>query len=97
VGFKMIVKILGILDIFIAVIFWLFGMFHIIPSNLVLFLGIILLVKGLIFVFNLNITSILDIIAAVLIILATSITMPTIVIALVTLFLLQKGVFSLFN
>ena len=93
----MIVKILGILDIFIAVIFWLFGMFHIIPSNLVLFLGIILLVKGLIFVFNLNITSILDIIAAVLIILATSITMPTIVIALVTLFLLQKGVFSLFN
>ena len=93
----MIVKILGILDIFIAVIFWLFGMFHIIPSNLVLFLGIILLVKGLIFVFNLNITSILDIISAVLIILATSITMPTIVIALVTLFLLQKGVFSLFN
>ena len=93
----MIVKILGILDIFIAVIFWLFGIFHIIPSNLVLFLGIILLVKGLIFVFNLNITSILDIIAAVLIILATSITMPTIVIALVTLFLLQKGVFSLFN
>tara|TARA_Y100000310_G_C20690587_1_gene821943 strand:+ start:3905 stop:4186 length:282 start_codon:yes stop_codon:yes gene_type:complete len=93
----MIVKILGILDIFIAIVFWLFGMFHIIPSNFILLLGMILLVKGLVFVFNLNITSILDIVSAVLIILATSINMPIIVIALITLFLLQKGVFSLMS
>jgi len=93
----MIIKILGILDIFIAVVFWLFGIFHIIPSNFILLLGMILLVKGLIFAINLNIISILDIITAILIITATSVNMPLFVIGLITLFLLQKGAFSLFG
>jgi len=91
----MIVKILGILDIFIAIVFWLFGIFHIIPSQFILLLGMILLGKGLVFCVKPNITSIIDIISAILIISATAIELPIIVIVLVALFLLQKGTFSL--
>jgi len=93
----MIIKILGILDIFVGIIFWLFGVFGIIPKSFILLIGIILLVKGLIFSIKPNITSILDVISAILIISATSITFPFIVIFLVSLFLLQKGVFSLLS
>jgi len=91
----MIIKILGILDIFIAIVFWLFGIFHIIPSNIILLLGLILLGKGLIFCIKPNITSILDIIVAIVIITATTIEFPFLVIVLIALFLLQKGIFSL--
>jgi hypothetical protein len=93
----MIVKILGILDIFVAIVFWLFGMFHIIPSQFILLLGMILLVKGLIFITGLSITSFLDILSGILILTATAITMPNLVIVLITLFLLQKGFFSLMS
>ena len=93
----MIIKLLGILDIFIAIVFWLFGMFHIIPSQFILLLGMVLLVKGIIFITGLSITSFLDIICALLIITATAVTFPTLVVALITLFLLQKGAFSLMN
>jgi len=93
----MIIKILGILDIFIAIVFWLFGMFGIIPSQFVLLIGMILLVKGIIFLTGLSITSFIDIICAVLIITSTAMDLPNLVVALVTLFLLQKGAFSLMN
>ena len=93
----MIVKILGILDIFIGICFWLFGIFNIIPNNFIMILGLILLVKGVVFVINLNIISILDIISGLIIILGTSIALPKIVIIVLTLFLLQKGVFSLLS
>ena len=93
----MIVKILGILDIFIAIVFWLFGMFGIIPSQFVLLLGMVLLVKGIIFVTGLSITSFLDIIVGILIIISTAMTLPHLVVVLITLFLLQKGFFSLMS
>ena len=91
----MIIKILGVLDIFVAIVFWLFGMFGIISSDFVLLLGLILLVKGLIFSIKVNVTSILDIISSILIITATSIDLPVMAISLISLFLLQKGIFSL--
>ncbi len=93
----MIIKILGILDIFVGITFWLFGVFGIIPKNFILLIGIILLVKGLMFSIKPNITSILDVISAILIISSTSITLPFVIIFLVSLFLLQKGVFSLLS
>ena len=49
----MIIKILGLLDIFVGIVFWLFGIFHIIPDSFVLILGLFLLAKGVIFVFGL--------------------------------------------
>ena len=95
----MIVKILGILDIFIGICFWLFGIFHIISSKFILVLGFFLLVKGIIFVTSLNIVSVLDIISSLIIITASAseIVMPNIVVIIVTLFLLQKGILSMFN
>jgi hypothetical protein len=93
----MIIKILGILDIFIAIVFWLFGMFNIIPSQFILLLGMILLVKGLIFITGLSITSFLDILSGILILTATAINMPHLVVVLISLFLLQKGIFSLMS
>ena len=92
---SMLVKILGILDIFIAVCFWLFGVLNIFNKGFILALGLILLAKGLVFVIGLNIMSILDIICGGLIILATFVTFPHIVVILMVLFLLQKGIFSM--
>lgn len=91
----MLIKILGILDIFIGLCFWLFGIFNIIPSSFILILGLFLLVKGIIFITGLSVTSFLDIICAVIIITGSSIVLPKIVVILVAIFLIQKGIFSL--
>jgi len=93
----MIIKALGILDIFIGIVFWLFGIFGIIPNSFILLLGLILLVKGIVFVTGLSIVSFLDIIFAVIIIIASSIEMPNLVVIIISIFLIQKGVFSLFG
>lgn len=95
----MIIKMLGIVDIFIGVCFWLFGIFNIIPDKFILLLGFILLAKGVIFVINLNIVSILDIFSALVIILASAsdTVLPNLVVIIVTLFLIQKGIFSMFS
>ncbi len=91
----MLVKLLGVLDIFIAIFFWLFGIFYIIPGKFILVLGFVLLVKGLVFIFGLSIMSFLDIVTGIIIILATSIEMPYVVVIIIALFLLQKGILSL--
>ena len=93
----MFVKILGIIDIFIAVFFWVYGVFGLsVLKGFILFLGIFLLIKGLIFIGGLRFASFLDIFAALLIIMSASIiALPKIVIIVLSLFILQKGVFSL--
>ena len=95
----MIIKILGILDIFIGLCFWLFGIFNIIPSSFILLLGLILLVKGIVFIFGLSVISVLDIISGIIIITASAseIIMPKLVVILIALFLIQKGIFSMLN
>jgi hypothetical protein len=94
---KMIIKLLGILDIIIALSFWLFGIFSIIPKSFILLLGFVLLIKGALFSIKINVTSILDVICALVIISAPSVKMPLIIVIIISLFLLQKGVFSLFS
>lgn len=93
----MIIKLLGVLDIFVGIVFWLFGIFNIIPSSFILILGLFLLVKGIVFITGLSIISILDIISGIIIVSASGMDMPNLVIILVSLFLIQKGVFSLFS
>ena len=94
----MILKILGILDIFIGLCFWVFGIFNLkFMSGFIFVLGIILLVKGLIFLTQLSIASILDVVVSFIIISASSMAMPRVVIIITTLFLLQKGIFSLLS
>jgi len=93
----MIIKVLGILDLFVGIVFWIFGIFHIIPSSFVLVLGLFLLAKGIVFITGLSITSFLDIISSIVIITAssTSIVMPKLVVILIAIFLIQKGIFSM--
>ena len=95
----MILKLLGIIDIFVGICFWLFGIFHILPESFILILGLFLLAKGVIFVTGLSIVSILDIISSIIIITTSSseIVMPKIVVIIITLFLLQKGIFSMLS
>lgn len=94
----MILKVLGILDIFIGICFWIFGIFQISFLNQFIFiLGILLLIKGVIFMTQLSLASILDIVAALIIISSASVIMPKIVIIIIGLFLLQKGIFSLLS
>lgn len=95
----MIVKILGVLDIFVAICFWIFGVFHLgILSGFILVLGLFLLVKGIAFgATSLNIVSIIDIICAIIIIAATAVAMPVVIVVIVSLFILQKGIFSVIS
>jgi hypothetical protein len=94
----MILKFLGGLDILIAILFWIFGIFHIsLLSPLILILGFFLLIKGIAFATTLNAVSIIDIIASLIIIGSTSYSMPIIVVIIVSLFLLQKGIFSMLS
>lgn len=91
----MLIKLLGILDIFIAVCFWIFAVFEILPGNFIMALGIILLIKGIIFIIGFSVASILDIVCALIIIIASAIEVPHVVNIATALFLVQKGIFSL--
>ena len=94
----MIVKILGTLDVFVAICFWIFGVFHLsFLSGFILVLGFFLLVKGIAFAATLNIVSIIDIVCAFIIIGSTSMIMPVVIVIIVSLFLLQKGIFSMLS
>ena len=94
----MIVKLLGILDLLVAIIFWIFGIFHIeILAGFVLVLGFILLAKGVGFAVTSNFVSILDIVASLVILASTAINLPAVVVIIVALFLIQKGIFSLLS
>ena len=92
----MIIKILGILDILVGVIFWLSAIFHLqFLSSFVFLLGLFLLAKGIVFATNLNVVSILDIFNSIIILIGSYYTLPALIIVIVALFLLQKGIFSM--
>ena len=90
----MIVKFLGTIDILIAILFWV-SYFDWISTSILLILAFYLLIKGIIFLTSGDIASILDIICAGLIFLAISFNLPFIIISLVSIFLIQKGIFSI--
>lgn len=94
----MIIKVLGIVDILAAVFFWIFVVFHISSlSFLVTFFAFYLLIKGIAFLISADIASILDVICSIIMFLAVSSVIPTVLVFLVTIFLLQKGIFSLLS
>ena len=92
----MVAKVLGVFDIFVGICFAIFIFFGIIPYDFMFFLGIILLIKGGIFCINLDVASVLDVIAA-LIILMSNLSIPKGIVILVSLFLIQKGIFSMMD
>ncbi len=90
----MLVKLLGIIDL-AAVIAVLLS--PILPTRVLLALGIFIILKGLTFGITRSVMNLLDIVCGLLIILmAFKITSLTIII-LVTLFLLQKAFFSIIS
>jgi len=90
----MIIKILGILDLIGALLFWLFTFFGI-GKGVMMVIVLYLIIKGLVFVISADIASILDIIAGVLIYVALNFTVPRFISILVVLYLVQKGIVSL--
>jgi len=94
----MIIKVLGIFDVFIGLVFWMFGIFNIVSlSSFVLLLGLFLLVKGVVFFVGLSLASLLDIISSIFIIIGSTVGISSMFVVIVSLFLLQKGIFSLLS
>jgi hypothetical protein len=96
-----IIKILGVLDIIAALFFWIFGIFrlqdNVFMSGFIMVIGFYLLVKGVAFIISADIASIFDIISGIIIIASTTLLMPKIIVIVVSLYLLQKGAFSMLS
>lgn len=96
----MVIKILGAIDLVIGIIFWIQGIVisvfgaHLFPEIFISFLGMVLLAKGLIFLIGLDVMSFIDVICAAVIMLSPSVKMPFVIYTMVSIFLIQKGVFS---
>lgn len=92
----MIVKILGLLDIFVGLLFWIMGVFNVDSlQGLVLILGLFLLMKGVAFAVTLDVISVLDIVMSLIVIVGCSVDLPIFIVVIISLFLIQKGVFSM--
>lgn len=92
----LIAKILGLIDILSALFFYIFGMFGFISPNIVMAFGVILLVKGLIFIWGFNIFSAIDVISGIVIIMgASGVVIPEMFVIVISIFLLGKGAFSM--
>lgn len=93
-------QLFGVIDIFVGLMFWIYSMlnligWHIIPKGFIIMFGIILLIKGLAFAVGMDFLSILDVIAALIILASVSVTFPAVIAHMVVLFLVGKGIFSL--
>jgi len=89
----MIVKLLGILDIFSALV--LLSTYFFTPTILIWIAGAYLIIKGAIFLVSWTIVSILDVIAGIILLSTLTFQIPTVLLILTSFFLLQKGVISL--
>ena len=93
----MIIKILGILDILAGALFWASTSFDINIKSILIFFALYLIIKGTIFLISKDIASALDVISGILIYASVSYNLPAFVDVIVSLFLLQKGIFSLLS
>jgi len=91
-------KILGTIDLLTAILFWIFMVFDITGlTQIITFLGIFILVKGIVFATTADMASVLDIISALIIITGSAFNMHIIIVIIVAIYLAQKGLFSWFN
>ena len=90
----MFIKVLGVIDLIAAVSLLLSS---ILPKEWVLLMGIYLLLKGGLFLLSGDLMSLLDITVAIYFILVANEISMVVVTALATLFLLQKGAFSVLS
>lgn len=93
----MITKALGIFDIMVGLFFLLFYFLDFISSGFIVTLGIILLIKGVLFGLSIDFASIGDGISAIIILLSTSMDIPRMMAIVISLFLFQKGLMGLIS
>jgi hypothetical protein len=94
----MLVKLLGIIDIVLALLFFInnnFDKSNWFPNKIILIVGIMLLVKGIIFVLMLDFASLIDIACGIIIILSAFMHIHVLLAFIVCIFLIQKGILSL--
>ena len=97
-GFKktMIVKVLGVVDIMLGLLFWIAMVFSTISLHPFLqLLALVVIVKGIVFLISFDFASILDVICGCLILYGLSFGLHLILVVIVAIFLIQKGIFSL--
>jgi len=93
----MIAKVMGIIDLIVAAIFYLSIKTPIIADKLIWIIGIYLVIKGIGFALLLDFASIFDVISGIVILLTLFITLNPLIFYIVLVFLIQKGLFSLIN
>jgi len=92
-------KVLGIVDIAIAILFFLGNTFAklstIMPKSVIIWAGVILLVKGIFFLAFLDFASIADVVCGIIILIGGFTHIYWLLAFLVVVFLIQKGLLSL--
>lgn len=91
------IQFLGNADLVLGLLLLIDISFGFIPHFLLFFFALILLGKGLIFVWSLDIASVIDIMSSIIIISSSVVMFPEIILIVISIYLIQKGAFSLFN
>jgi hypothetical protein len=94
------IKVLGMVDLIAGVIFLAYGLlnlmgFGLISGSIISFLGIVILCKGLVFSIGLDVASFIDIAIGFVMVFVVSVELPFVIVAIISIFLIQKGAFSL--
>lgn len=93
----MIVKILGIMDLLAGIFFWIFALFGIIPSSIISFFALYLVIKAIIFLISEHFASALDLISGIIMFSSLAFNLPDFIAIIISLYLVQKGIFSLIS
>jgi len=94
----MIVKILGAIDLIIALILFLSEKFAFIPQFLIITIGFYLVIKSLIFIWTIDLASIIEIIIGIVILASVYISvinLPHAITYAITVYFTIKGIFSM--
>lgn len=90
----MLVKILGILDLISSFIL-IFALYKFFPSSIILTIGILVLLKSTLSLFQ-DVASWIDFFAGAILLLTLSGSVPWVVCFIAGILVLQKGIFSFF-
>jgi|SRR3989338_8314158 len=95
----MLVKLFGIFDILTAIVFFINNTFdktsNWFPNIIILVAAIYLIAKGLFFVLTADLASLMDIIAGTIMLISFWTAIPLLLAAVVIIYIIQKGLFSL--
>ena len=90
----MLVKLFGLFDLIGAIILLLLIWNFSVPNPIIIFFGIFILIKGIIFMITKDIASIIDIYTGIILLLILRYNPPSIYLIVGCFLLLQKGIIS---